>query len=128
MAKFGVRPEKEEKLYERMRELGISEEDLKETFVRSGGSGGQNVNKTSTSVQIKHIPTGIVIKSQKGRTQGLNRFLARRILVSRIEESLLGKNSSKAQKIEKTRKQKDKRKRKQNFAPKSCTGDWQKKV
>jgi len=111
MAKFGVRPEKEEKLYERMRELGISEEDLKETFVRSGGSGGQNVNKTSTSVQIKHIPTGIVIKSQKGRTQGLNRFLARRILVSRIEESLLGKKSSKAQKIVKTRKQKDRRKR-----------------
>jgi len=114
MAKFGVRPEKEEKLYERMRELGISEEDLKETFIRSGGSGGQNVNKTSTSVQIKHIPTGIVVKSQKGRTQGLNRFFARRVLLSRIEESLLGNKSSKVQKMEKIRKQKKRRKRRTN--------------
>ncbi len=114
MAKFGVRPEKEEKLYERMRELGIREEDIRETFVRSGGSGGQNVNKTSTCVQIKHVPTGIIVKSQKGRTQGLNRFLARRILLSRIEEGLLGNKSSKVQKMEKIRKQKKRRKRRTN--------------
>jgi len=93
MAKFGVRPEKEDRLYERMRELGISEEDIKETFIRSGGPGGQSVNKTATCVQIKHIPTGIVVKSQKGRSQGLNRFLARRLLVSRVEKHLLGKES-----------------------------------
>jgi len=111
MTKFVVRPEKEEKLYERMRELGISEEDLKETFVRSGGSGGQNVNKTSTSVQIKHIPTGIVVKSQKGRTQGLNRFLARRLLLKRVEEEMLGGDSPQQQKNNKIRKQKLRRKR-----------------
>ncbi|MDA2919329.1 peptide chain release factor-like protein [Desulfobacterota bacterium AH_259_B03_O07] len=114
MAKFGVRPEKEIGLFSRMKELGIHEEDIQETFIRSGGSGGQNVNKTSTCVQIKHVPTGIIVKSQKGRTQGLNRFLARRILLSRIEESLLGNKSSKVQKMEKTRKQKKRRKRRTN--------------
>jgi len=114
MTKFVVRPEKERELFKRMKQVGIREEDIRETFIRSGGSGGQNVNKTSTSVQIKHIPTGIVVKSQKGRTQGLNRFLARRILLSRIEESLLGNKSSKVQKMEKIRKQKKRRKRRTN--------------
>lgn len=111
MAKFGVRPEKEDRLYERMRELGISEEDIKETFIRSGGPGGQSVNKTATCVQIKHTPTGIVVKSQKGRSQGLNRFLARRLLVSRIEKSLLGRESIEQKRIERIRKQKQRRKR-----------------
>ena len=111
MAKFGVRPEKEDRLYERMKELGISEEDIKETFIRSGGPGGQSVNKTATCVQIKHIPTGIVVKSQEGRSQALNRFLARRLLVSRIEKSLLGKETLEHKRIEKIRKQKQRRKR-----------------
>lgn len=111
MAKFGVRPEKEEKLYERMKELGISEEDIKETFIRSGGPGGQSVNKTATCVQIKHIPTGIIIKSQEGRSQGLNRFLARRMLVSRIEQTLLGNESLEQERIGRIRKQKERRKR-----------------
>jgi protein subunit release factor B len=111
MAKFGVRPEKEDRLHERMKELGIIEEDIKETFIRSGGPGGQSVNKTATCVQIKHIPTGIVVKSQEGRSQGLNRFLARRLLVSRIEKSLLGKESPEQKRIERIRKQKQRRKR-----------------
>jgi peptide chain release factor len=111
MPKFGVRPEKEQMLNERMSALGISEEDLRETFVRSGGPGGQNVNKTATCVQIKHIPTGIVVKSQKGRSQGLNRFLARRLLVSRIEKSLLGKESPEEEIRGKIRKRKLRSKR-----------------
>ena len=111
MGKFGVRTEKEEKLLSRMLELGIREDDINETFIRSGGSGGQNVNKTSTSVQIKHVPTGIIVKSQKGRTQGLNRFLARRLLLWKIEERLLGKRAARQIKIEKIRKQKQRRKR-----------------
>ncbi len=111
MAKFGVRPEKEEKLYERMKELGISEDDIKETFIRSGGPGGQSVNKTATCVQIKHIPTGIIVKSQEGRSQGLNRFLARRMLVSRIEKSLLGAQSPEEEIQRKIRKQKQRNKR-----------------
>ncbi len=111
MAKFGVRPEKEDRLHERMKELGIIEEDIKETFIRSGGPGGQSVNKTATCVQIKHIPTGIIVKSQEGRSQGLNRFLARRLLVSRIEKSLLGKESPGEEVRKKIRKQKQRSRR-----------------
>jgi protein subunit release factor B len=111
MSKFRVRPEKEERLYERMKELGINEEDIEETFVRSGGPGGQSVNKSATCVMIKHIPTGIVVKSQEGRSQALNRFLARRLLVSRIEKTLLGKESPEQKRIERIRKQKQRRKR-----------------
>ena len=111
MAKFGVRPEKEDRLHERMKELGIIEEDIKETFIRSGGPGGQSVNKTATCVQIKHIPTGIVVKSQEGRSQGLNRFLARRLLVSRIEKSVLGAESPEEEIRRKIHKQKQRNKR-----------------
>lgn len=111
MAKFGVRPEKEDRLHERMKELGIIEEDIKETFIRSGGPGGQSVDKTATCVQIKHIPTGIVVKSQEGRSQGLNRFLARRLLVSRIEKSVLGAESPEEEIRRKIHKQKQRNKR-----------------
>ena len=104
-----MRPEKEELLMERMRKLGIREEDIGETFTRSGGPGGQNVNKTSTCVQIRHIPTGIVVRVQRERSQGLNRFLARRLLVSKIEEKILGKRSPEQLKKEKSRKQKKRR-------------------
>lgn len=81
--KFGVRIEKEEKLSKRMGELGIREDDSEETFIHSSGPGGQSVNKASTCVQIKHIPTGIVVRSQREHSQGLNRFLARRLLASK---------------------------------------------
>lgn len=109
MNKFGVRTEKEEKLLKRMGELGIREDDIEETFIRSSGPGGQSVNKTSTCVQIKHIPTGIVVRSQRERSQGLNRFLARRLLVSKIEEKTLGKKSPEQLKREKSRKQEKRR-------------------
>lgn len=111
MSKFGVRREKEERLSERMKELGIREEDILETFIRSGGPGGQSVNKTATCVRIKHIPTGIVVKSQEGRSQGLNRFLARRLLVSRLERTLLGKDSPEEETRRKIRKQKQRSRR-----------------
>jgi protein subunit release factor B len=107
--KFGVRIEKEEKLLKRMGELGIREDDIEETFIRSSGPGGQSVNKASTCVQIKHIPTGIVVRSQRERSQGLNRFLARRLLISKIEEKILGKRSPEQLKGEKRRKQEKRR-------------------
>jgi len=109
MRKFGVRPEKEVRLLKHMHELGIREEDIEETFTRSRGPGGQNVNKTSTCVQIKHIPTGIVVRAERERSQGLNRFLALRLLVSKIEDKILGKKSSEQLNREKNRKQKKRR-------------------
>ena len=68
-----------------MRRLGVREEDLTETFVRSGGHGGQNVNKTSTCVLLIHRPTGLQVKCQTARTQGTNRSLARTRLLDKLE-------------------------------------------
>jgi len=109
--KFGVSEKKEKELLEKMKELGIKEEDLIEKFVLSSGKGGQKRNKTSTCVYLKHIPTGIEVKCEKTRSQSLNRFFARRILVEKIEEKLLGKKSSSYRKILKKIKQKKKRAR-----------------
>ena len=111
MSKFGVTIEKEKALFSRMEELGIHEKDLEESFLKSRGPGGQNVNKVATCVQIKHLPTDIVVKVQKDRSQAINRFLARRELVMRIENKKLGNKSSEQLKIEKIRKQKKRRKR-----------------
>jgi protein subunit release factor B len=107
--KFGVSEKKEKELLEKMRKLGLKEEDLIEKFVLSSGKGGQKRNKTSTCVYLKHIPTGIEVKCEKTRSQSLNRFFARRILVEKIEENLLGKESSSYRKILKKIKQKKKR-------------------
>jgi protein subunit release factor B len=107
--KFSVGPDKERILYEKMSSLGIDEEDIIEKFVKSRGPGGQNVNKTSTCVYLKHIPTGIEIKCQKERSQSLNRYLARKLLVEKIENIVLGRLSQQQQRIEKIRRQKRKR-------------------
>jgi len=109
--KFSVGPEKERALRERMTGLGIEEKDIIERFVRSGGHGGQKVNKTSTCVYLKHIPTGVEVKCQQERSQGLNRFLARRILADKIENMTLGKESREQQERERIRRQKKRRSR-----------------
>ena len=109
MSDFGVSLEKESALSRKMAGLGIREQDIVESFIRSKGPGGQNVNKTSTCVRLKHIPTGIEVKCQKERTQILNRYIARKILVSKIESLVLGKLSEEQQRIEKLRRQKRRR-------------------
>ena len=109
MAIFGVRPDKEQALAERMEKLGIREVDIVEKFIRSGGHGGQNVNKVATCVYLKHLPTGFEVKCQQERLQSLNRFLARRILVDKIETAILGRQSAEEQRIAKIRRQKRKR-------------------
>ncbi len=111
MDHFAVNPDKHKQLEARLARLGIFKRDVIEKFIRSSGSGGQNVNKTSTCVYLKHIPTGIEVKLSKARSQALNRFLAWRLLADKIEEKLLGEKSAKRMEFEKIRRQKRKRSR-----------------
>lgn len=100
---------KENTLKEKMLSLNIRENEIEESFVRSRGKGGQNVNKTSTCVYLRHIPTGIEVKCQKERSQSLNRYHARVILIKKVEQLIKGKESEEMQRIEKIRRQKRKR-------------------
>jgi protein subunit release factor B len=102
-------PKKQNELSERLKKLGILESDVIEKFIRSGGRGGQNVNKTSTCVYLKHLSTGIEVKMQRERSQALNRFLAWRLLADKVEERIHGAKSRRRQEIEKIRRQKRKR-------------------
>jgi protein subunit release factor B len=111
MSSFPVSIDKETQLAQRMAALGVKEVDLEETFVRSGGHGGQNVNKTATCVMLLHRPTGLQVKCQATRQQGLNRFLARRLLLDKIEELKTGRIAAERARIEKIRRQKRRRSR-----------------
>ena len=109
MSLFTVSPEKENALLERMARLGVAESDLRESFVRSSGPGGQKVNKTSSCVQLVHVPTGLTVKCQRERSQAVNRFLARRLLLDRIEKLQKGVVEAQRDRAEKIRRQKRKR-------------------
>lgn len=110
---FPVSPEKQNQLLARMIKLQIKESDLEESFTRSGGKGGQNVNKVSTAVHLKHKLSGIEVKCSIHRTQGLNRYKARDILCDKLEEKMNPKESKihlEREKIIKTKVKKEKRK------------------
>ena len=98
---------KEKELILRMERLNIYEKDLEESFMRSSGPGGQNVNKTSTCVRVRHVPTGIEVKCQMSRSQSENRYLARRLLCDKYEAQILKIKGEKQKEIEKIRRQKN---------------------
>src|ERR1700681_785456 len=104
-----ISSQKQNALYQRMISLGIRETDIEESFVRSSGAGGQHVNKTSSCVQLLHRPTGIMVKCQQERSQAMNRFFARRLLLEKIQERVLGIQTAKQQLAEKIRRQKRRR-------------------
>lgn len=105
----GLNPEKVKELSEKMNSLSIFEKDILEKFVRSPGKGGQNVNKVSSCVYLKHLPTGIAVKCSQERSQALNRFLARRILVNKIESLLRKRECAEKERIYKIKKENLKR-------------------
>ena len=104
-----ISTEKENAIAARMQELGVSDTDLEESFLRSSGPGGQKVNKSSSCVYLVHIPTGLSVKCQRERSQSLNRYLARKILLDKIERLQKGFIAKEKEALEKIRRQKRKR-------------------
>jgi peptide chain release factor len=104
--------EKLDELQERMARLGISDGDLIEKFILGSGRGGQKINKTSSCVYLKHIPTGIEVKCQRDRSREMNRYYARKDLCERLEAKIENKKSERQQENEKIRRQKRRRSRK----------------
>jgi protein subunit release factor B len=96
---------------ERLAALGVREDDLEESFIHSGGKGGQNVNKVATCVLLVHRASGLSVKCQRERTQGANRLIARAMLADKLEEARLGRASARQQEQEKLRRQKRRRSR-----------------
>jgi protein subunit release factor B len=96
----------DESLAKRMAAAGLREADVEETFVRSGGHGGQNVNKVATCVMLVHRPTGIVVKCQESRQQGFNRVRARWLLLEKIEARRRERIEAERARVEKLRRQK----------------------
>lgn len=107
-----IKPEKIQELHNKMEELGLRDEDLIEKFILGSGKGGQKVQKSSTTVFLHHIPSGIIVKYGQTRSRELNRYYARRLLLEKYEERILESKTKKQQEREKIRRQKRKRSKK----------------
>ncbi len=126
MSIFKVSSRKEQALLQRMKELNICENDIEETFIRASGPGGQKTNKTSSCVSLRHIPTNIIVKCQRERSQALNRFLARPHLLNQIERMQKGfvkEENLRIEKIRNRKRKKAKRTKKKESASKTKQSD-----
>jgi protein subunit release factor B len=108
---MGPKKEKILELANKMKKIGLDKNDIEEKFIKSSGRGGQKVNKSSSAVFLKHIPTQLTIKYGKERSQHLNRYKALKLLVAKFEQLKFGISSKESEKINKIRKQKQKRKK-----------------
>src|SRR3954462_12717686 len=111
MSRLPIPEAADDEFRNRLVALGVRESDIEESFVRSGGHGGQNVNKTATCVMLLHRPTGLQVKYQGTRQQGLYRFFARRLLLDKIEKLKNGYVAAQRASAEKIRRQKRRRSR-----------------
>ncbi len=126
MSIFKVSSRKEQALLQRMKELNICEGDIEETFIRASGPGGQKTNKTSSCVSLRHIPTNIIVKCQRERSQALNRFLARRHLldqIERIQKGFVKEENLRIEKIRNRKRKRTKRAKKKESASKTKQSD-----
>lgn len=105
--------EKKDEIQRRFSAMGIKEEDLEENFIRGNGNGGQKVNKTSNTVRLTYLPTGLQVRCGQTRSLEVNRWLARRMLIEKILELQNSELSKKIQEREKIRRQKRRRSRRQ---------------
>ena len=122
MLKFPVSVHKQEELHERMHKLHLVEGMIEESYFKASGPGGQKVNKTLTGVTLLHRPTGIRVRCQRERSQGINRFIARRLLVEELEAREYGKTRHEA-KAAKLREGKDRRRGSRKRADGAASAD-----
>ena len=113
MNQIALRPETIQRIQSRMETAGLNDADIEETFVRGSGAGGQKINKTSSCVQLKHLPTSTVVRCQETRSREANRWLAREMLAERLLEARQSELSARIQEAEKIRRQKRRRSRRQ---------------
>ena len=113
MNAVALRPETIQRIQSRMALAELADADIEETFVRGSGSGGQKINKTSSCVQLKHLPSGTIVRCQETRSREANRWLAREMLAERLLEARESELSERRQAAEKIRRQKRRRSRRQ---------------
>ena len=113
MNAVALRPETIQRIQSRMALAKLEDADIEETFVRGSGSGGQKINKTSSCVQLKHLPSGTIVRCQETRSREANRWLAREMLAERLLQARESELSARRQEEEKIRRQKRRRSRRQ---------------